>query len=296
MSETTLHQFQMTFIVPEKVVPVFDGAFEEVSLAVMDSLIEQGAHKNDWRIDVIFNEKPDEAMLQRVLMSAAEEAKIAAPDYELHELPQKNWLKENLMKFPPLDFGRYFIYGSHIEYPQIPEGKIPLLIDAATAFGSGEHATTQGCLMAFEDAIKMRPISSILDMGCGSGILSMAAAKVLGEGVAIDAVDIDPESVIVTKKNIQINNVSQNINVFQSTGYEKVTGTYDLIFANILARPLMDMAEDLYQHLNKGGLAILSGFLNHQKAWVLKAHTKAGLSTLKDYKVREWSTAIVKRD
>jgi ribosomal protein L11 methyltransferase len=124
----------------------------------------------------------------------------------------------------------------------------------------------------------------------------MAAAKVLGENVKIDAVDIDPESVSVTSQNILINGVAKNINVFQSNGYEKIISQYDLVFANILARPLMDMAEDLYKHLKPGGLAILSGFLNGQKNWVIKAHATAGLEFVKGYKIKEWSSAIVKRN
>ena len=114
--------------------------------------------------------------------------------------------------------------------------------------------------------------------------------------VKIDAVDIDPESVYVTEQNIRLNGVDDCIRVFQSTGYQNVKGQYDLVFANILARPLMEMAPDLCTHLNAGGLAILSGFLNGQKSWVLKAHAKAGLSYVKSYKIREWSTAIVKRN
>jgi len=291
-----LTQYQTVVVIPEKAVPFFEKALDPYAVALMASLIEEGKDKNKWKMEAIFDGKPDEHTLSVTIAIAAMSAGIDEPEWDLLPVPKKNWLRENLMDFPPLELGRYYIYGSHIENPKIPAGKIALQIDAATAFGSGEHATTQGCLQAFEDVLKITKPKKILDMGCGSGILSMAAAKVLGESVRIDAVDIDPESVRVTGENIQINGVEKSINVFQSTGYANVSGQYDLIFANILARPLMEMAPDLYKHLKVGGMAILSGFLNGQKAWVLKAHAKAGLEFVRVYKIKEWSTAIVKRN
>lgn len=293
---TELTQYQTQMIIPEKAVPYFERALDPYAVALMASLIEVGDDKGKWKIEAIFDGLPDEEVLKVTLAIASMSACIDEPEWDLMPIPKKNWLRENLLDFPPLELGRYYIYGSHIENPKVPDGKIPLQIDAATAFGSGEHATTQGCLEAFEDVLKMTKPKTILDMGCGSGILSMAAAKVLGDSVEIDAVDIDPESVYVTSENIKINHVDQNISVFQSNGYEKVSKQYDLIFANILARPLMDMADDLYAHLNKGGMAILSGFLNGQKSWVIKAHTKAGLEFVQGYKIKEWSSAIVKRN
>ena len=291
-----LTQFQTVMIISEKAVPFFEKALDPYAVALMASLIETGKDKNKWKMEAIFDGKPDEHTLSVTIAIAAMSAGIDEPEWDLLPVPKKNWLRENLIDFPPIELGRYYIYGSHIENPKIPAGKIALQIDAATAFGSGEHATTQGCLQAFEDVLKITKPKKILDMGCGSGILSMAAAKVLGKGVQIDAVDIDPESVRVTEENIKINNVEKDINVFQSAGYANVNGQYDLIFANILARPLMEMASDLHKHLKIGGMAILSGFLNGQKAWVLKAHAKAGLESVRVYKIKEWSTAIVKRN
>lgn len=296
MTEDISTFYQSVLTVPEKAVPYFERALDPNAIALMASLIEEGAQKGCWKMEAIFEKKPDDDVLDTTLAIAAMAAGIAEPEWDVMPIPKKNWLKENLLDFPPLDLGRFYIYGSHIENPVVPEGKIPLKIDAATAFGSGEHATTQGCLMAFEDVLEMRPIHKILDMGCGSGILSMAAAKVLKDGTQIDAVDIDPESVFVASGNVKENKVAKYIKVFQSTGYEKITGKYDLVFANILARPLMEMAADLHAHLNKGGLAILSGFLTHQKSWVLKAHAKEKLTFVKGYKVKEWSAVIVKRD
>ncbi len=294
-TDTEITNYQTVFVVPESAVPFFDRALEPDAAALMMGLIEKGSDKGKWKIDAIFEGKPDRQALGTLIAIAAMSAGIPEPEWDLMPIPKKNWLKENLVSFPPINLGRYYIYGSHIETPP-PADKIALQINAATAFGSGEHATTQGCLMAFEDLLKMKHPKVILDMGCGSGILSMAAAKALDHQVQIDAVDIDPESVRVTQENCVKNKVSDCICVWQSEGYEKVEKQYDLIFANILARPLIEMASDLYQHLRPEGYGILSGFLTHQKPWVMKAHAKVGLSFVKAYKVKEWSTLIVKRD
>ena len=287
--------YQLDLIVPQKAIDCFEQALDEYASAVTMSLIEEGKDKNKWLVSAIFEDMPDKALLSTAITLAATAMNLKEPKWFITPIAEKNWLKESLANFPPLDLGRFYVYGSHIENPKIPEGKISLKIDAATAFGSGKHATTQGCLQAFEDILKTAKVSTILDMGCGSGILAMAAAKEL-LNVAIDAVDIDPESVRVCKENIVENNVANSINVFQSNGYEKITKKYDLIFANILARPFIEMSSDLYKHLNKGGIAILSGFLTHQKSWVVKEHEKQGLSFVKAYKVKEWSTVIVKKD
>ena len=204
-----LTQYQTVITIPEKAVPFFEKALDPYAVALMASLIEKGKDKNKWKMEAIFDGKPDENVLDVTMAIAAMSAEIDEPEWDLLPVPKKNWLRENLLDFPPIKLGRYYIYGSHIENPQIPEGMIALQIDAATAFGSGEHATTQGCLQAFEDALKITKPKRILDMGCGSCILSMAAAKVLGKDVKIDAVDIDPESVRVTKENIKRGSISK---------------------------------------------------------------------------------------
>lgn len=295
MSDTEITNYQSQFIIPQEAIPFFERALDPDAVALLASLIEKGPDKGKWKIEAIFEGMPDKQALDTLIAIASMSAGISEPEWDLMPIPKKNWLKESLVSFPPITLGRYYIYGSHIE-TEPPKDKIALKIDAATAFGSGEHATTQGCLGAFETVLLKETPKRILDMGCGSGILSMAAAKVLDKKVHIDAVDIDPESVRVTAENIKENDVADCIHVWQSTGYENVKESYDLIMANILARPLMEMAHDLYAHLKTGGYAILSGFLTHQKSWVLKAHLQAGLSFVKYDKIKEWGTLIVKRD
>ena len=295
MKTTQISHYQSVFILPEKAVPFFEKALDPYASALLGSLIEKGPDKGMWKIEAIFETIPPNSELQTIVAIAAMSAEIEEPKWDLLPVPKKNWLKENLISFPPRTLGKFYIYGSYVK-PDVPKDKIPIKIDAATAFGTGEHATTQGCLQAFEKVIETYQPKTILDMGCGSGILTMAAVKLLGKKISVDAVDIDPESVRVTKENIKENNLpKQNIRVFESAGFEKVTGKYDLIFANILARPLMEMAGDIYAHLNKGGIAILSGFLTHQKSWVLKAQIQAGLIFDDYFHIAEWGTLIVKR-
>ena len=283
--------FEMKIVVSQEALPLFERALDTYASALLARLIEKGAQKGMWELQAIFETKPEVVSLDTALMIAVDAAGMAKPNYTLNPIPHKNWLRESLLSFKPVEIGPYYVYGSHIRKTP-PADKIALEIDAATAFGSGEHQTTQGCLMGLMDLKKS--VNSVLDMGCGSGILAMAYAKTFHRPV--DAVDIDPESVLVTRQNAALNGLKKLITVWESIGYEKVHRSYDLIFANILARPLMDMASDLYAHLNTGGIAILSGFLYRQERWVLKAHEKVGLKFVKRYRVNGWSTLVVGKD
>lgn len=291
--------YEIKFIVPAESVPMFEMALEEIAAALLTVPLEKGPHKGDWEVQAIFETKPEEDDLKRVMNFAAKTMKTPVPSYELIAMPPKNWLKESLISFPPVELGNYYIYGSHIKTPP-PEGKIALQIDAATAFGTGEHQTTQGCLTALQDVFVQKMIvkdptkMSVLDVGCGSGILSMAYAKTYH--TPVDAVDIDPESVLVTKNSAKTNGLDKLITVWESAGYEKIKKQYDLIFCNILARPLIDMAPSLAAHLHTGGFAILSGFLIRQERWVLKAHLDAGLSFVACYRINGWSTLVVRKN
>lgn len=170
-------------------------------------------------------------MLNASLSLAAAAAGISLPAYRLTELAQRDWLKENLISFAPVSVGRYYIYGSHIQDPP-PKTKLSLKIDAATAFGSGEHFTTKGCLMAMEEISRFKRPKNILDMGCGSGILGLAAALTFRTNVM--AADIDPESVRVTKENAKINRLSRYITARAGNGYKPMIirskAPYDLVF------------------------------------------------------------------
>lgn len=288
--------WQISFILPPDAVPFFERALDREDTALLASEIETGRDTGKWKLEAIFQNRPDEAELSAALSVAGAAAGIDAPPYELSELAQRDWLKESLISFTPVSVGRYYIYGSHIKEPP-PASKLSLQIDAATAFGSGEHFTTQGCLTALEEIARHKRPRSILDMGCGSGILGLAAAKTFH--TKIFAADIDPESVRVTLENARINHLSRYISAQAGNGYKPVAvrtkAPYDLVFSNILARPLTLMAKDLAGVLAPDGLAVLSGMLYRQEAWVLSAHRRAGLQLKKRFRIEGWSTLVVGR-
>ncbi len=296
MNTEPASNWQISFILSADAVPFFERALDAGNTALLASEIETGADKGKWKLDAIFQDRPDESLLKASLCLAAAAAGIELPDYQLTELAQRDWLKENLISFAPVSVGRYYIYGSHIQEPP-PKTKLSLKIDAATAFGSGEHFTTKGCLTALEEISRFKRPRNILDMGCGSGILGLAAALTFKTNVM--AADIDPESVRVTKENAKINHLARYMTVQAGNGYKPMIirskAPYDLVFSNILARPLTLMAKDLASALAPDGLAVLSGLLYRQEAWVLDAHRRVGLQLKKRYRLEGWSTLIVGR-
>lgn len=220
------------------------------------------------------------------------------PDFTESILESKNWLKENVIKFAPFEIGDFLIYGIHeATCPQT--NKIPVQVYAATAFGS-EHQTTKMCLTAITELHKnINTPQKILDMGTGSGILSIAAAKIWQKTPQIFAADIDPESVDVTANNAITNNVENCITAVLSDGYEnpiiKENATYDLIFANILANPLKAMCKNAYQALTVGGCYLISGFIDNQEQDIINYHQTAGFKLLKTYKNENWRAALLRK-
>ena len=239
--------------------------------------------------DINFNEHD--------FQKAAQSSQISLPSYEKTLLESSNWLKDYVIEFAPVEVEDFLIYGIHEK--QAPQtDKLALKIYAATAFGSS-HPTTQSCLRAISWLNKQNAEhKKILDIGTGSGILSLAAAK-LWQDCKIIAVDIDEEAVWVTRQNALDNNLQNQLEVEVSDGYHseliKNNAPYDLILSNILARPLIEMAPDLYKTLNQGGYAILSGFVEDQKDWVISAHEQQGLKLIKLYQINDWCAAVMEK-
>src|SRR5690242_410182 len=218
------------------------------------------------------------------------------PALVIERVAERDWLAENQASFPPLSAGRYFIHGSHRREP-VPAGRIGLVIDAATAFGTGEHATTQGCLLALDRLARQGRMLRVLDMGTGTGILAIAAAKTWRRQVR--ARDIDAEAVRVTSRNAAVNGVAALVDVRRSDGYRdrflRRAGRFGLVLANILARPLMLMAADLARALAPGGTAVLSGLLARQEPAVLAAHCAQGLTLRRRIAIAGWHTLVLRR-
>lgn len=249
-----------------------------------------------------FGEAPEDSEIRDRFLNVANDLSLPPALFDAYELKtedDRNWLAESYRALPPLTIGSFFVYGSHYD-GDIPNDKIPLLIEAATAFGSGEHGTTSRCMMAIE-TVKERGFApcNILDMGCGSGILAAAAAK-LWPDVPVFAADNDPECVVVTNRHLNANGIT-NVHAYPSEGYDPASpvwkdAPYDFIIANILAGPLIEMAEEQSKALAKDGYLILSGTLQEQAARVEAAYTAHGLSLVEEFPGDEWMTLLMRKN
>jgi ribosomal protein L11 methyltransferase len=271
------------------------AALEELCQGISAFEIAGGA---TWLVEGFAVEQPRPEELETLLLLAwAGHGEPPAPDVE--RLPPRDWVRENRESFPPRRIGRYFIHGTH-HRGGAPAGKIGLLIDAATAFGTGEHATTSGCLIALDRLARRGRRRNVLDMGTGTGILAIAACKTwrLTASAAL-AVDIDGGAVRVARENACRNGVAGGVRVRWSAGYRGRTvrerRPYDLVFANILARPLALMARDLAIALAADGVAVLSGLLARQERFVLAAHRPHRLQLCHRIVIDGWHTLVVRR-
>lgn len=251
-----------------------------------------------WVVEALAKETPDEKKIAQILKPVCDELQIAAPLLAFSELPEKDWLEDTWRNFPPLHIGHYYVYGSHT-MPTPPAGSTTIEINAATAFGSGEHETTTGCLLTLDALAKQgRTFRKPLDMGCGSGILAIAIAKTWD--IPVVAVDNDPESVRVTTNNAILNQCADLITAYYSEGFSNpgihATAPFDLIVANILAAPLMEMAESLSKCLAPQGLVILSGLLTRHRHDILHAYAAHGIRLVSNRTMNDWEALLLTKE
>ena len=259
--------------------PVGTGIFE----------IEDG--RGRWEVGLYFTERPDELAL--ALMAAA----WGADPFVLSELPEVDWVAHVRRELSPVEAGRFFVHGSH-DADRVPEGAEALLIEAAMAFGTGHHATTRGCLLALDRLVSegFQP-RRIIDVGCGTAVLAMAAARAFP--VIVLAGDIDPQAVDVARANVIANGLLGRVECVEAVGFDhpliEGAAPFDLVFANILKQPLIDLVPDMARYVAPGGHAILSGILATQADAVVAAYAAGGLAleTREDH--GEWTTLVVRR-
>ncbi len=263
---------------------------------------ENHAHRAAWVIEWLVEALPEEAELnsRMALVCALHDLDFGdAPVWTFGEVADVNWLAHSYSQFPPFSVGPFFIYGSHYEQG-VPEGQMGLQIDAATAFGSGEHGTTKGCLQAMLDLKAQGQCPwNVLDMGTGSGILGIAAWRLWKSPVL--AVDNDAEAVRVAGVHRDVNAVPAGATEMRCVcgdGFKapdvQEKKPFDLVIANILAGSLVEMAADLVAVMDENGYVILSGILNEQADWVIAAYEAQGLVLKKMLEVGEWTTLIMK--
>lgn len=244
-----------------------------------------------WEVGAYFIEKPDEIALD--LLAAAHGAR----PFAVSELPEVDWVAKVRRELAPVEAGRFFVYGSH-DADKVPDDRIALLIEAAMAFGTGHHGTTQGCLMALESLIQKGFVAkNTVDIGCGTAVLAMAAARVWPDTVL--ASDIDPVAVEVAEANVVANDLEGRVICLEATGFDHpdltAAAPYDLVFANILKGPLIDLAPDMARVITPGGKAILSGLLIEQEADVTAAYTAAGFALEDSLHRGEWAALTFNR-
>jgi ribosomal protein L11 methyltransferase len=277
---------------PEEAVPAFEAAFQTVCPTV-------GYFKDDptdtWGLEAVREAGAGDDELLPALVLAAALSGIELPELQRSPVEADGWLARTVQAFPEMEIGdRVLIRPTHLPNPPT-YGRTVLRLDAGVAFGSGEHGSTRGCLVGFEGMAHRRP-RRMLDIGTGSGILAMAAAKKLHRPVL--ATDIEPWSVRITEENARLNGLRNLIRARLADGWRHRavrSGRYDLVFANILARPLCAMAKSLSDHLAPGGTAILAGLLGNQVRRVLAAHRRAGLVLEKRIDQGAWSALVLRK-
>jgi ribosomal protein L11 methyltransferase len=291
--------WRLRLTVSMETLPVFEEVFERHAEAVTMFMEDRSGISDgecDWFLEGFSRTPPERAAIVSALSAVAAANGIDVPPLGIEMLPNVDWVLENLRDFPPIAAGRFFVHGSHWD-GKPPVGSIGIEIDAGTAFGSGEHATTRGCLLALDSLVKKHRRRAVLDLGSGSGILGIAAAKCWASMVV--CTDIDPSAVKVLAGNAANNGVARFVTAVVSDGYRNpVVGRgkpYDLIFSNILARPLCRFAPDLATHLAPGGLAILSGLLERQERMVMANHERQGLTLKQRIVIDGWATLVIGR-
>lgn len=244
-----------------------------------------------WTVEAYYVMEPEKAQVEQAIAPLAEEMGQPLPNVIVEALPDINWVAKSLEGLPSIQTDRFIVHGTH-GADRLPASRIPLLVDAGEAFGTGHHGTTLGCLRFIELECKRRTPVNALDLGCGTGLLAIATAKLTGRSVV--ASDIDPIATRVARQNARANKVHPFIKTITAKGFNhpdlKSNGPYDLIIANILAGPLAKLAPDIEGQLARDGALILSGILHEQEQMVLSAYRAQGLSLTDRLRIDEWVT------
>lgn len=244
-----------------------------------------------WEVGGYFLAPPDPAGL--ALLAAS----FGAAPFAVSELPDTDWVAKVRRELAPVEAGRFFVHGSH-DADKLPKGRIGLLIEAATAFGTGHHGTTLGCLRMLDRLVEdgFAP-DRVLDLGCGTAVLAMAAAKVFQ--VTSLASDIDPVAIEVAKANLAANGLEGRVTCVVAEGFADPAlsdgPSFDLVFANILKGPLLALLPDIAPRTTPGGHVILSGLLNDQAEEVTGHYARNGFNLIEAERIGDWSTLLLRR-
>ena len=248
-----------------------------------------------WEVGAYFVDVPDEIAL--ALLAAVH----GAAEFVVSEVPDTDWVAKVRRELSPVEAGRFFVHGAH-DAEKVPDDRIGLRVEAAMAFGTGHHGTTKGCLEAFDRLLSDGFVPQrIADIGCGTAVLAMAAARAT-EGrpdTQILASDIDPVAVETARANVAINELGGRIRCIEAAGFDHPDviqlAPFDLIFANILKGPLVDLAPAMNLNTKQGGFVIVSGILGEQAEEVTEVYFQNGLNAIRTFPIVEWSTLIFRK-
>jgi len=278
---------------------------EQTAKRVVDLLTESffegqaaiAAHEGPdgrWDITLHFAQAPDQASIRELVAIAA--GGEVARDIKFDTVEARDWVKATLEELVPVRAGRFMVHGHH-DRSKVAPNKLGIEIEAALAFGTGHHGTTRGCLLLLDSVLKAYRPRRVLDLGTGTGVLAIAAAKALHGGVL--ASDIDPLSVRVARDNARLNGAGNRVRTIHASGFSAPQfgqhRPFDLVLANILANPLRQMATPMARHLAPSALVILSGLLPYQANSVIAAYRARGLVLLRHLQIEGWSSLLMRK-
>jgi ribosomal protein L11 methyltransferase len=247
-----------------------------------------------WAVTVNFAEPPDQPLVRELVANAAGREVVESIVFDTVEA--KDWVKASLEDLVPVLAGRFVVHGRH-DRERIAPNKIGIEIEAALAFGTGHHGTTRGCLLLLDHVLKAWRPRRVLDLGTGTGVLAIAAARALHDKVL--ASDIDPLSVQVARENARLNVSGHLVQAIPATGFAAPqfadAAPFDLVLANILANPLRQLAGPMTRHLAPSALVILSGLLTHQAPGVIAAYRARGLVPMRHLRIEGWSSLLLRK-
>lgn len=245
-----------------------------------------------WLVEVYFRDEPNrEAVIELIQLAAGSPVDVAFDAFG-----EKDWVQASLDGLAPVRAGRFTIHGSH-DRDKVPQNTIAIEIEAALAFGTGHHGTTRGCLLALDRLLKVRQPRRVIDIGTGTGVLAIAAARATKRRVL--ASDIDPVAIATARNNIRFNKAGPYVStlVARGTGARAIAANrpYDLVFANILVGPLVRLAAPIGRLIAPGATVILSGLLHAHANAALSAYRLQGLHLVHRYRIDEWTTLVLRR-
>jgi ribosomal protein L11 methyltransferase len=245
-------------------------------------------------MEAYFGSEPDEEAIRALIAAAADETTALAATFGVTE--KRDWVANSLAGLKPVRAGRFLVHGRH-DRSRVQPNDVAIEIEAGLAFGTGHHGTTRGCLMHFDRLLKRRRPKDVLDVGCGAGVLAVAAAKVLRRKVSLG--DIDPVAVGVANANARLNGVGVQCRAIVSRGVESAAlregAPYDLVFANILAKPLRLLAPSLAAVIGGDGEAIVSGLLLADVPGVLASWRAQGFDLAERIELEGWASLRLRR-